>query len=378
MFVQLHAVIVDPDETNRQELANFLTSFGVGISNQLATPDTLQTLLARSDAPQLCVVNLDPGAQDNLKKIAHLPRQFPGVSFFVMSQVLDPNLLMEAMHIGVREFIPLPIVEQKFTAAIERVATQHGMGKNARIINVISTQGGCGSTTIACNIAAAMAGSARTVLVDMDLVRGGVASYFNVRPRFTIGDIMESAEKLDKQMLDNVLTMHRGSNVSLLARPELPEDSLRVRQQGVQRLLNVLGRIFEVVVVDSPMSVDPIHAATIQAADITLVVMQLNVPSAKNAERYVGCLRRMGVESTKIKILVNRYVKRGMDIEPAEVEKALGLQISWVIPNDFKNAIAAINYGEPVVLRAPRSEMSTALIDLAAALNPKVSQKNAA
>ena len=34
-----------------------------------------------------------------------------------------------------------------------------------------------------------------------------------------------------------------------------------------------------------------------------------------------------------------------------------------MIPNDFKNAIAAINFGEPVVLRAPKSEISTSLME---------------
>ena len=106
----------------------------------------------------------------------------------------------------------------------------------------------------------------------------------------------------------------------------------------------------------------------IQAADVNLIVMQLNVPSAKNAERFVGALRRMGIESSKIRIVVNRFVKKGWDIEPEEVERALGLKISWMVPNDFKNAIAAINYGEPVVLRRPRSEMSVSLTGLAATL----------
>ena len=101
------------------------------------------------------------------------------------------------------------------------------------------------------------------------------------------------------------------------------------------------------------------------------MVMPLNVPSAKNAERFVGVLRRMGVESSKIRIVVNRYVKKGCDIEPDEVERALGLKISWMVPNDFKNAIAAINFGEPVVIRAPRSEISTSLHDLAGSLNGK-------
>jgi pilus assembly protein CpaE len=180
---------------------------------------------------------------------------------------------------------------------------------------------------------------------------------------------MESGERVDKQLLDNALTMHPKSKLALLARPELPEDTLRVNQAGVQRLFNILGRTFDYVCVDSMMSIDPVYSTAIQAADVNLIVMQLNVPSAKNAERFVGALRRMGIESSKIKIVVNRFVKKGWDIEPEEVERALGLKISWMVPNDFKNAIAAINYGEPVVIRAPRSDMSVALSGLAQMLH---------
>ena len=79
----------------------------------------------------------------------------------------------------------------------------------------------------------------------------------------------------------------------------------------------------------------------IAVADVNVLTMQLNVPSAKNAERYVGAIRRGGVESGRVRIAVNRYVKKGWDIDPAEVERALGLKLSWTIPNDYKNAIAA-------------------------------------
>jgi hypothetical protein len=66
MYVQLNAAIVDPDATNRQELANFLGSFGVHLIAQYANAEGLTGLLQRSDAPQLVIVNLDPGAHDNL------------------------------------------------------------------------------------------------------------------------------------------------------------------------------------------------------------------------------------------------------------------------------------------------------------------------
>jgi pilus assembly protein CpaE len=371
MYIQLNTVIVDADGSNRQEMTQFLSTFGVNLMASLPSAEPLTGVLSRADAPQLVIVNLDPGAHDNLKKLGTLPRQFPNISFFVMSQVLDPQLLMEAMHLGVKEFIALPISEQKFASAVERVAQSHGMGKKARLTHVIPTQGGCGSTTIACNVAAALASASKTCLMDMDLIRGGVSSYFDVRPRYTIADVMQSGEKVDKQLLDNALMIHRNSNVAILSRPELPEDTQRVNQAGVQRLLNVLGRVFDHVVVDSLMTIDPMYTTLIQQADVNLVVMQLNVPSAKNAERFVGAMRRMGIESSKIKIVVNRYVKKGWDIDPVEVERALGLKISWMVPNDFKNAIAAINFGEPVVLRAPRSEMSTALTGLAQLISGK-------
>lgn len=379
MYVQLNSVIVDGDQANRQELAHFLTMFGVNLVGQLPSAEQLPAMLARVDAPQLAIINLDPGAHDNIKKIGLLPRQFPNVSFFVMSQVLDPNLLMEAMHLGVKEFIPLPIAEAKFASAIERVANSHGMGKRAKIIHVIPTIGGCGATTISCNVAASLAQQgAKSCLVDLDLVRGGVASYFNTKARYTIADVMDSAEKLDKQLLDNALAVFRGNpNLALLARPELPEDSQRITAAGAQRLLNILGRMFDFAVIDSVMSIDPLYTTMIQSADVNLVIMQLNVPSAKNAERFVGTLRRSGVESSKIKLVVNRFVKKGWDIEPEEVERAMGLKISWSVPNDFKNAIAAINYGEPVVIRAPRSEMSVSLNGLAATFNAKAASKAA-
>jgi pilus assembly protein CpaE len=377
MLVQLQSIVVDADATNRGEMAHFLANYGVTAAAQLPSVDQVAPALTRGDAPQVVVVNLDPAPQETLKKVAQLIRQFPSTSFFVLSSCLEPNLLMDAIHSGVREFVPLPVNEEKFAAGLDRVANLYGMGKRARIIHMVPTVGGCGSTTVACNVAASLAQSAKTALVDLDLIRGAAASSFDIRPRFTIADVMESSEKLDRQMLDNALAVDQASGLAILARPDLPEDTQRVTQAGVSRLVNVLGRVFDYVVVDSLMSIDPIYAATIQASDLNVIVMQLNVPSAKNAERFVGALRRMGIEASKIRIVVNRFVKKGWDIEPGEVERALGLKISWMIPNDFKNAIEAINFGQPVVLRAPRSDMATSLVGLASSLQPKQMAKAA-
>jgi pilus assembly protein CpaE len=369
MLLQLNSVIVDADGEYRQEMAAFLGTYGINIVSQFAEADQLPGVLGRSGGPHLVVINLDPNPLANLKKMAHLPRQYPQVSFFVMSQTMDAQVLMQAMQCGVREFIPLPVNEENFSSALDRIANQHGMGKKARLLHFIPTIGGCGSTTVACNTAAALAKSgAKTVLLDMDLVRGGVAGYFDIRPRFTIADVMESGDKLDKTLLDNALAIHESSGLSILARPDLPEDTQRVKPASLSRLLNVLSRIFDYVVIDSIMSVDPLYAAIVQQADVNAIVMQLNVPSAKNTERFVGTLRRMAIDPHKIKVTANRFVKKGWDIDPAEVEKTLGLKIAHYIPNDFKTAINAINLGEPFVLALPKSDLSMSINGLAGIL----------
>ena len=379
MLLQLNCVIVDSDAGYRQEMVDYLRGCGVEITAQLGEIKGLPSLLSRGNAPQLVILNLEPHGAQALRKIAHLPRQYPNISFFILSKTVEANLLMEAMQMGVREFIPLPINEETFTTALDRVAQQNGMGKRARVLHFIPTIGGCGSTTVACNVAAALAKTgAKTVLVDLDLVRGGAASYFDIRPRFTIADVMESGDALDKTLLDNALAIHAGSGLSVLARPDLPEDTLRVKPAAFSRLLSMLSRMFDNVVLDSMMSIDPLYATAVQAADVNVIVMQLNVPSAKNAERFVGALRRTATDPHKVKIVANRYIKKGHDIEPADVERALGLKIAHYVPNDFKTAISAINLGEPFVLRAPKTEISQSLMGLAEMLRGKTARAIAA
>jgi len=371
--VQISCVIVDADAANRQELANFLASQGVAQITQLQRLDQLEAVLAGGSAPRLAIVQIDPDPGESLAKVAPLIRRFNQTSFFVMSAVLEAGLVLDAMHAGVKEFVTLPVNQHKFLSALERVAQLEGLDKRAKVLHFIPTMGGCGSTTIACNVAASLAKNSKALLIDLDLVRGAAGNAFDVRPRYSIADLMDPTTELDAALLDNALAVHRTSGLAILSRPELPEDAQRVTRQGVQRLLSIVGRLFDYVLLDSLMSTDPLYHGVLQSADMNILVMQLNVPSARNTERFLGTMRRMGLDMAKIKVVVNRSTRKGYDIDAEEVERALGLKISWSVPNDFKNAITAINYGEPVVLRSPRAEMSDSLQGLMQMLNGRTS-----
>src|SRR5262249_29864492 len=119
--VSMNCVIVDADPANRQEMVSFLQGQGIISVSQLPQIDQLVPLLAGGDPPRLVIVHIDPNPQQNLDRLAPMIRMYPHVSFFVMSGVLETSLVLEAMHAGVKEFVPLPVNQQKFKAAIDRV-----------------------------------------------------------------------------------------------------------------------------------------------------------------------------------------------------------------------------------------------------------------
>ncbi len=371
MFVQMNCIIVDADAANRQEMSDFLSNNGVQVASATSAVESLPAMLSQGNAPRLVIVNIDPNPTENLHRLGQLIRQFPSITFFVMSAVVDAGVVMEAMHQGVKDFIPLPVNQQKFLSSIERLAASEGADARAKVIHVVPTIGGCGATSIACNVAASLAKHGKTLILDLDLIGGAVANAFDLRPKYSVADVMDLATDLDKALIDNAIAIHRPTSLAVLARPEAPEDSQRVSRQGFSRLLAITSRMFDYIVIDSKLSLDPLYMAALQSADVNVLVMQLNVPSAKNTERFLGAIRRFGIDASRMQVVVNRAAKKGWDIEPADVERALGVTISWMVPNDFRNAIAAINYGEPVVMRAPRSELSESFAGLTQMLNGK-------
>ena len=60
-------------------------------------------------------------------------------------------------------------------------------------------------------------------------------------------------------------------------------------------------------------------------------------------------LNALGYSASRIRLLVNRYQK-GQDVSIKEVEKTLGFQVFWSIPNDYKSLIRSIQSGDPLTL----------------------------
>ncbi|MDQ3439155.1 MAG: AAA family ATPase, partial [Planctomycetota bacterium] len=373
MSAAFTAILVDADPANRDDVAQVLGSAGVAIAVKLDHVDELSATLRRNTTSCLVIVNLEPEPRETVRRLGSIIHKFPAASFVAMARGASVELVIDVMDVGVKAFIPLPLDRARLVGAIERLVNDAAGSRRAKVIQFVPTIGGCGATTIACGVAATLAKLGKTLIVDLDLVRGAVANGFDVRPRQSIADVAGSGSQLDKAKLDAAVAVHRELSLAVLARPEAPEDAQRVTREGLEQLLAVAGAAYDFVVIDSALSLDPVHGAVTRAADVNVPVMQLSVPSAKNTERYLHALRRMGIDAAgTTRIIVNRFAPERSDIQPSEIERALGLKIAWTLPNDFPTAMGSINFGEPVTQRSPRTELSRSLVGLAQSLAARV------
>ncbi len=278
----------------------------------------------------------------------------------------DPNSILGALHAGAASYLDeTSDLERDLSVTLGRLSTsEHGKSPAGRLISVVSASGGCGRTLIASNLAVALAKQhGRCGLFDLDLLGGDVATSLNLKPRHSIADLCRSIDKLDQKMFEQSLVEHE-SGVSVLAAPENWEDARQVTLDGLQKALRFGRGLFTNVVADlDAFWQKDLSYALKQSTSIVLLV-RLDFAAIRKARRALTCFDRNGVDRESIVIVAARS-GRHKEISAAQVESALGMKIRHSVPEDAHAANVSTNCGAPVLLEAPNSAISKAIVALA-------------
>jgi pilus assembly protein CpaE len=107
-------------------------------------------------------------------------------------------------------------------------------------------------------------------------------------------------------------------------------------------------------------------------AEIVLFVTEMDIPSLKSARGTIDHFHRMGVDTRKIRVLLNRYVEIDK-MNLAAVEKILGMDVFWTLPNNYPAVVAAVNRGLPIGMCDYSSDIGRSYADLPDALIRSIS-----
>jgi pilus assembly protein CpaE len=291
----------------------------------------------------------------------------PDLPLVLVADGLSTDVLKAALRAGFRDVIDAPLTVRKVNDAVEIIdrmqrrtgdVTEAGRPRVGKVATIMSPKGGAGKTVTSTNVALQLtewAGPDRVVALDADLQFGDVCISLQVDPKHTIVDAARDIDKLDEQMLASLLSRHP-SGLRVLAAPLEPSLADEISTQAVIKILGMLKRMFDYVVVDTAPFLDEPVLSLLERSDVVLLVVDMDLPSVKNAKLALDTLRLIKFPFEKIKLVINRVnSKARLDVD--ELERSLGLEVSSAVPSD-KLVPRSVNEGVPVVALYPRSRVA--------------------
>ncbi len=235
------------------------------------------------------------------------------------------------------------------------------MGK---VVLVCSGKGGVGKTTFAVNtsIAAASRGL-KVLLMDLNMGRRNIDIYLGMEDRilFDLGDVMSGLCALDRAIIDYDLC----PGLSIIACPQYREID-GIRPGHLHALYERLRDLYDLIVVDCPVSLGGILRTVANGADSALIITIQDYSSVRNADALNEKLESIGV--AKRCYAINRMDKQysGSESIPGLSFITKSLQIPLVgIVSEEPAIHLANNSGCPVALEAG-SDMQQRFAQIAA------------
>jgi pilus assembly protein CpaE len=340
----------------------------------LPTARTINDALSAIEGGNLRMVILGPSyAEDSaLDGVRNLRAADPTLISLVVAESVTANLLRAAMQRGVSDVIEAPLTEEKIAAAISQFSSDVLKMQASRpgptptvaegpptgeIVTVMSAKGGSGKTVTATNLAVLLAQQpdSKVCLVDGDLQFGDVCLVLQLEPKFTVVNAAAELHRLDEQLINSILTPHH-TGLKVLAAPLEPAFADDITTAGLMQILELLRSMFDYVVVDTASLLDELLLSLLEKSDQVLMVVDMDLPSVKNAKLALETLRLFKFPTNKVRLVLNRSNARAR-LDDREIEGALKSQIQARIPSDGDVA-ASVNEGRPVVESAPKSKVA--------------------
>ena len=331
------------DGTRVARTVHTCASFPVSASDPI-------TRRVRAANPEVTLVDIpSDNPQLALRAIELLHQEMPDTSIFAIGNLQQPQMIVNAMRSGAREFMERPTTTADLIEAFVRLNSAQKRvrqdGPRGKVLSVINAKGGNGATTVAVNLALALQSAhGQTALVDLAPL-GHAALHLNLKPVFNVADAMRNLHRMDASLLESFMTRHSGG-LQLLSGTNVPAAVDPATAEFV-KLFDMLVTHYRYVVVDVSSRFDSASRLLANLSETVLLVACTDVASLWSAARVQQYLGDNGSRD-HVRLVLNRF-RKVPGFSEADAEAAVGAKLLWRVPNQYFAVSSAIDRGTPVM-----------------------------
>jgi pilus assembly protein CpaE len=388
MADQIKVLIVDDIPETRDHLAKLLGFEGdIEVVGSAASGAEAIEQAGRLQ-PDVVLMDINMPDMDGITATERLSSEVPGASVVMMSVQGEADYLRRSMLAGAREFLVKPFSSDELTASIRQVYARErekasrfvtaaaGPSAAARdtrdadpgtVVAIFSPKGGVGRTTVAVNmaIAAATELGKKVVLVDGSFQFGDVGVLLNLNPKNkSIADLVPELENGGEPESLDTFVINHSAGVGVLLAPPSPEMAELITPGGIKRVIERLRETNDLVLVDCSSYFNDTTLAILDASDVILTMLTLEITSIKNMRQFLEVADQLGYEPGKLRLVLNR-ADSTLGIRVSDVEHSIGRKVDHSIVSDGRSVVYALNRGVPFFLSNREAQVSQDILRLA-------------
>jgi pilus assembly protein CpaE len=369
-------LLLETDPTAGETLRGALSRAGYGVTNVL---DAEGVIRAPGEHRLVIVDVVGPGrsAPDVCRE---LRMHLGNTPLLCISQSEDVEERIRFLEAGADDVIARPFDARELEARVEALMLRFQRSRDLtpvptagpeprrgrKVVAVFSPKGGVGTTTIAVNTAifANQLHPERTMILDLDLQFGSVATHLNLPVNNSLADLARDDDALrDVDSLRAYITLHE-NGLQVIGAAGSPEYAQLVTTNHVERLLATLAGAYDAVVVDAGSTLDERTFAVFELAEVIVVPLVAELGALRAVRTMLDYLNDTGSAMTKAMFVLNNMFPKE-PLRSADVETALGTKIALELPYDPLIYVKAINEGVPVIVGSPKSSAADRLTRIA-------------
>lgn len=221
----------------------------------------------------------------------------------------------------------VPVSGPSVELQARRMKKNRGDDKNTvrdRITVVNSRRGGQGKSTFSVNFAYALATNRslkfRVILVDLDVSSGNVAAMLNLPHRANLINWVRGNFKEDLSNLVHVQDCGNDRQLHMLMAPPDPFDAGDITYAVVDKMLSILSKRYDFVIIDTNPDIRALHKACFEWADDIVLVSRPQKPAMKAVRDMENIFKRMHIPTDKVKLVLNMVPRK----TTMRIKEALG------------------------------------------------------